>query len=95
MDIPVGWNIVCQFKLQYHYTKIWNLFSSDILKRQIEAWTYRVSTSVKMAAQIGLQTSQHMQPVLLSKIEDDTQDVVTGAVFTPNEDGIISVSEDK
>ena len=47
-----------------------------------------------MAAEIKT-ASQQRQPILLSRIEDDTQDVVTDAVFTPNEDGIISVSEDK
>jgi len=47
-----------------------------------------------MAAEIKT-ASLHKQPILLSKIEDDTQDVVTGAIFTPNEDGIISISEDK
>ena len=47
-----------------------------------------------MAAEIKT-NPQTRQPILLSRIEDDTQDVVVGAVFTPNEDGLISISEDK
>lgn len=38
---------------------------------------------------------QERQPVLINRIEDDTQDIVTAAVFTPNEDGVITVGEDK
>nr|NP_001071921.1 zinc finger protein [Ciona intestinalis]BAE93316.1 zinc finger protein [Ciona intestinalis] len=47
-----------------------------------------------MAAEI-MTKPQQRQPILLSRIEDDTQDVVTMAVFTPNEEGIITVSIDK
>ncbi|CAK8677656.1 unnamed protein product [Clavelina lepadiformis] len=47
-----------------------------------------------MAAEIKTR-SQQRQPILFSRIDDDTIDVVRGAVFTPNEDGLITVSEDK
>jgi len=47
-----------------------------------------------MAAEIKTKPPQR-QPVLLNRVEDDTQDVVNHAVFTPNEYGLITVSEDK
>jgi len=47
-----------------------------------------------MAAEIKTKPQQR-QPVLLSRIEDDTLDVVTSVDFTTNEDGIITVGEDK
>jgi len=47
-----------------------------------------------MAAEIKTKPPQR-QPVLMNRIEDNTLDITTMAAFTPGEEGLITVSEDK
>ena len=47
-----------------------------------------------MAAEIKTRPQQR-QPVLLNRIDDNSLDITTMMAFTPGEDGLITISEDK
>lgn len=47
-----------------------------------------------MAAEIKTKPPER-NPILMSRIEDQTLDITTMSAFTPGEEGLITVSEDR